>query len=309
MSESNPLQPPERHRGRYRIGAVAHATGLTTHTIRVWERRYQAVHPERTPGGDRLYSDVDIARLQVLKRLQQAGHGIGTIASLPDAELEGILITHHGATPPPQEQSVPVQALRSSFLEAVTRLDLPAADRALGAATGTLPARALVYDFLAPVLREIGARWEAGTLNIAHEHAASAALREHIAVVMRVYGGAQSERRVVITTPAGELHEFGALLTALLAAVSGWQVSYLGPNLPAEEIARAALATHAQLVLLSWVCAAPGPTLQELERLRADLPERVRILVGGGALPAVPSLPAGVTALGELDRLEGLLRG
>lgn len=305
--------------GRYRIGAVAQATGLTTHTIRVWERRYQAVHPQRTPGGDRLYSDADIVRLRLLKRLQQAGHGIGTIAGLPEPELESILARHHPERRlPVDDGGVPLETLRRGFLDAVGRLDGPAADRVLATAAGTLPARVLVYDFLAPVLEEIGARWEAGQLEIAHEHAASAALREHIAVVMRVQsgtsadagpGGSGSARRVVITTPAGELHEFGALLTAVLAAVSGWEVHYLGPNLPAAEIVRAALDTRARLVLLSWVCAEATGTLRELQAVREGIATSVPVLVGGRALGEAPALPEGVTAVPDLAGLERVLRG
>jgi len=65
----------------YGIGAVAKVTGLTDHTIRVWERRYAAVVARRAPNGRRVYSDADVEKLGVLKRLTDAGFSIGQIAS------------------------------------------------------------------------------------------------------------------------------------------------------------------------------------------------------------------------------------
>ena len=70
------------------IGAVARRSGLSQHTIRIWERRYDAVTPERTDSNRRLYSEEDVARLTLLNRAVQAGHRIGDIAGFPTAKLE-----------------------------------------------------------------------------------------------------------------------------------------------------------------------------------------------------------------------------
>ena len=67
----------------YKIGAVARLTGISPDTLRIWERRYDVVTPERTSTGDRLYSSEDITRLQLIKRLVDSGNGIGSVASLP----------------------------------------------------------------------------------------------------------------------------------------------------------------------------------------------------------------------------------
>lgn len=64
----------------YGIGAVARLTGLTDHTIRVWERRYAAVVAERAANGRRIYSPADVEKLGLLKRLTDEGLSIGQIA-------------------------------------------------------------------------------------------------------------------------------------------------------------------------------------------------------------------------------------
>lgn len=80
MTEASPT--------RYRIGAVSRITGISPETLRMWERRYSAVTPNRSQGGGRLYGQADVARLVLIKRLVDAGDAIGTVANLDHAELE-----------------------------------------------------------------------------------------------------------------------------------------------------------------------------------------------------------------------------
>ncbi|MGD1990617.1 MAG: MerR family transcriptional regulator, partial [Chromatiales bacterium] len=67
----------------YRIGAVSRLTNIPTETLRVWERRYKVVEPQRTPGGNRVYEQHDVARLEIIKMLVDNGHAISTVANLP----------------------------------------------------------------------------------------------------------------------------------------------------------------------------------------------------------------------------------
>ena len=89
----------------YRIGAVSRLTGIAPDTLRVWERRYGVVHPQRSPAGGRLYSSSDITRLTLLKQLVDAGDAIGTIAHLGLEELQeragraSAARPSHGASP------------------------------------------------------------------------------------------------------------------------------------------------------------------------------------------------------------------
>ena len=76
------------HESSYRIGAVARLTGVNVDTLRIWERRYQVVTPQRSEGGSRLYCEADIERLVLIKRLVDAGHAIGTVAGLTHEQLK-----------------------------------------------------------------------------------------------------------------------------------------------------------------------------------------------------------------------------
>jgi DNA-binding transcriptional MerR regulator len=89
-------QPPSESDQSYRIGVVSRMTGIPSDTIRVWERRYQVVAPDRTPGHKRMYSREDVERLRLIKRLVDLGHAIGTVAKL-DLQQLGLRLRDHAA--------------------------------------------------------------------------------------------------------------------------------------------------------------------------------------------------------------------
>jgi methanogenic corrinoid protein MtbC1 len=115
---------------------------------------------------------------------------------------------------------------------------------------------------------------------------------------------------IIIATPSGQLHELGALIIALVAALEGWRVIYLGPNLPAEEIASATKLKKSQLVLLSLVYPANDPFLkQELEKLRTLLHSDVKIVIGGRVSESYQEIldHIGAIQLNDLDNFRKFL--
>lgn len=83
-----------------RSGAAARLAGLPVTTLRVWERRYSVVAAPKTATGQRLYSNHDVQRLRLLKRLTDSGHAIGTIAALALEPLEALAGGLMTAAPP-----------------------------------------------------------------------------------------------------------------------------------------------------------------------------------------------------------------
>jgi methylmalonyl-CoA mutase cobalamin-binding subunit len=95
---------------------------------------------------------------------------------------------------------------------------------------------------------------------------------------------ARPPRRVVATTLAGEQHENGVLMAAVVAAVEGCDVSYLGVDLPHDAIAAAARRAHADVLAVSIVDGStPRIAQRALTALRSALPARTRIVIGGAS--------------------------
>lgn len=297
---------PKRAEPLYRIGMVARKTGVSTHTLRAWERRYGSISPDRSAGGGRLYSERDIARLRLLKQLTEQGHAIGAIAALP---LEGLseLVASERAESSSASGTLSHALFEERFLHAISEFDVATASRVLSQAALLVPPRELVSEVLAPIFHEIGARWESGAMTVAHEHAASALLRSELGTLLRSLGNQETKRVALATTLSGEQHEFGSLLAALFAAAHGWRVVYLGANLPSADIVSAAKKARAKLVLVSVVNDLEKDGERALEQLRAALPEAVTLCVGGRGTGRKASARGAIRYVHSLRELAPLL--
>ena len=271
---------------KYRVGMVSKMTGLSTHTLRMWEKRYAAVLPKRTEAGGRLYNDADVERLRLLRELVQSGHSIGGIAKLPDLNLRRMAASFPAPASETALQHLP--DLRARVMAAIEQLRIPEAEQMLSRAALSTEPGEFLSGVVAPILIEIGDRWASGELRIAHEHACSNVMRGLLFSLMRLYPAGDTRRRAVVATPANEDHELGALMVAMLAAMHGWSVLYLGPDLPAEEIAYAVTDTNANLLMVSITNMKPKDAQREVAAIERAIPASVKFLVGGRAASAPP---------------------
>jgi DNA-binding transcriptional MerR regulator/methylmalonyl-CoA mutase cobalamin-binding subunit len=305
------------------IKAVARLTGLSAYVIRIWEHRYGAVKPERTGTNRRLYSLPQIERLTLLREMSQAGHNIGLIARLPTERLRelaaeaGSLRPHENLRPRPAGTAVAQSdiSLIEECVAAVEALDATALEAAFKRGVRALGTVGLLQRVVGPLAQRIGEMWINGTITAAHEHLASAVMRNFLWNSAKPYGEPKNGPVLVVATPAGQLHELGALLVAALATNLGWRVTYLGASLPAAEIAGAALQSGARAVALSLVYPADDPGLAgELIRLRELLPDETDLVAGGRAAPAYRETLESIGAflIGDLSeaapKLEALRR-
>ena len=275
-------------KAHYAIQAVVRRTGLSAPRIRVWERRYRAIAPERTPAGRRLYSEAEMERLTLLRDALRAGHRIGQIAALSLAQLKKLGVEMPPSVPAGSRRRLPS---RLSYLEdclaSVKRLDARGLESALNRAVADLGSQGVLQRVVAPLVQTIGDLWRSGALTAAHERFSSAALRVFLGHAAGAFSLPATAPGLVVATPSGQIHELGALLVGAAAANLGWRVTYLGAGLPAAEIAGATKQSGARAVALSLVYPEDDPRLAaELVRLRGSLPAGVPLLVGGRAMPA-----------------------
>jgi DNA-binding transcriptional MerR regulator/methylmalonyl-CoA mutase cobalamin-binding subunit len=277
--------------------------------------RHKAVKPRRSANGRRVYSEADVARLQRLHRLTAAGFSIGRIAHLSTNDLAELAAREAPEVEPRARAPGVAKPARfvAQAMAAVAQLDSDGLLRVLETADVALGKPAFLEHVVAIVADEVGAAWRSGRLKVAHEHFVTAQLRGYLGPFGRLLHGSADTPHLIVTTPAAQWHELGALLVAAAAHSYGWRVTYLGPSMPVEEIAGAALGYRARAVALSIVYPGDDPQLsRELTRLRRLLPERIAILIGGRSAhayattsrePGVHHLPALHDLYPELDRL------
>ena len=282
---------------RHTLKYVCHVTSLSPHVIRVWEKRYQVVTPMRCVKNRRFYTSEDVDRLRALARLTKTGYRISELAVLPTEKLNSMaqkaqeteLVSVHA--PPLTSKctvSLPTEdvELVQACLAAVEGLDAPQLRLLLQQSLNERGCQGALQRVLMPLLCEIGERWTTGEMRIVHEHFATMESRQFLGECLSQYGApVQGAGELIFTTTAGQMHEMGAFLAATMARNAGWNVTYLGPSLPAEEIASAARTRRASAVALSLVFPESDPaTIAELRRLRALLPG-LPLLIGGRATP------------------------
>jgi len=269
------------------IQVVVRRTGLSADVIRAWERRYDAVTPKRSSTSRRLYSDEDVERLLLLRRATQSGRRIGDVARLPLPALKDLLATDQ--TAPQQSIATGSQAKSldthlAACMTAIRSLDARGLEAALAEAAMVLSIPTLLENVISEVLKQIGEEWRIGDLRACHEHMASAQLRTflgHLANHSNMNGNGPG---LLVTTPMGQQHELGALMVTITATLGGWNALYLGPNIPSDDIAFAAMDKGISVVALSISYPADDPRLPEaLHRLRRQLPTDSTLLIGGAA--------------------------
>lgn len=280
------MDETDRDVARHPMAVVTQRTGLTSHAIRAWERRYSVVEPRRSAGGHRLYSDREVERLRLLHRLTLGGRQIGQLATLSDRDLAAQLVedqSAEAAAPESTPDDGPSATLAEQAFQAVRDLDSARLDGMLRRAVIELEPSVYLDRLMSPLLWRIGQAWTDDEITPAHEHLASGVVRSVSGWLLENLPGEEGAPIVVVATPAGHLHELGALAAAVAAASAGWAVRYLGADLPAADIALAVENTGAEALALSLVFPRANPAIAgELRLLRDSVSSSVPIVVGGG---------------------------
>jgi DNA-binding transcriptional MerR regulator/methylmalonyl-CoA mutase cobalamin-binding subunit len=299
-------------KGVYAIRYVSQRTGLTPHVIRAWEKRYQAVVPLRSPKNRRLYSEDDVQRLLLLKRVTVEGHNISHVAKLDSSEL--LELAQQKASTIPwalndngrHRQQKAAQDYCTECLSAVINLDPDRLNRSYDQAVVDLTRSALLKEVIVPLFEEIGNLWRNGSLKIINEHMATSVTRTLLLNMLRATAVSDKAPRIVIATAVGQWHDMGALTVALTAAEYGWHPLYFGPNLPVEEIAAAVKQSSARAVAISITHLLDQyPLVNELRKLRRYIGNDLILFVGGQAVSSHPQILEEINAkhIPNIDQL------
>jgi methanogenic corrinoid protein MtbC1 len=272
------------------------------------------VTPVRSEGGQRLYSDLDVERLRILHQLTALGHSIGRLAGVPLEELQRLArqeAPEGNALSAEPARSARAESFKSAALQAARRLDAGGLQAVLERAAVTLGVPEFVDQVAGPAIQEIGEEWSEGRMTAGHEHLATAVFHRVLGWIVETYDVDDATDRIIVATPPHQVHELGALLAGATAAAEGWQVTYLGADLPVADIVGSARQVGARAVALSAVYPADDPRLlDDLEQIRTALPADVALIVGGAAAAPLRDrlAAAGVIPLDTLPELRATLR-
>ena len=288
----------------YTIKQAAVRSGVNVSLLRAWERRYGIVSPARTDSGYRLYDDRAIARLRAMRALVAAGwsarQAAERISAVSAEELTEIVPPD---APPVDGAEDPAVV----FVDGAARLDTAAIEGALDDIFAAGSFERVVEDRLFPALRALGDAWASGAVDVAGEHAASAAVARRLSMAFEASGTSDVARPpVLVGLPPGGRHELAALAFATAARRGGLPVVYLGADVPVQSWIAAVERTGARAVAFGVVIDHDiSAADQVVEALRAAHPSVVVAIggvhsarVGNGNVLRLPdSLPDAVEVL------------
>lgn len=278
---SSPDGPQDE--ARLSIGALSRAVGVPVETLRTWEQRYGFPVPERKPSGHRLYPVSYIPRLRRIAAVLSRGHRAAEVVAASDEILSQLL----AATPTAVADAA--ETTPTDVTDLILLAQSYDSDRLVRILLGDW-SRMRPLEFLeqriAPLVRRVGDEWEAGHIEIRHEHFIAERLGDLLrSLRMRLEEGAIGPLVVLATLP-GELHGLGLQMAAMAFATAGCRVLYLGTDVPLEEMKSLVRDLRATALALSVSLSSAGTeTVARLQELRAVVPRRVRLVVGGAGAP------------------------
>ncbi len=262
--------------------------GLNPELLRVWERRYQIVAPQRSDGGYRLYDEADIELLQRMRQLVEGGWK-------PREAAQHLLESNYAEARADQPlsnfasaDSISVThpdnvAFEVRFVEAAAALDAPRLARLLDELGALVRFEEACDEYLFPALRALGHAWHDGVVSVAGEHLASATVQRWLGVRYDAAARDDAHAHALVGMAPGARHELAALAFAVALRRAGTTTLYLGADLPVSAWVDAAAATGASAAVIGVVIPEDhDPAARTADELRVAAPS-LAVAFGGAA--------------------------
>jgi len=272
----------------YSIKDLEHLSGIKAHTIRIWEKRYALLDPNRTDTNIRSYSDHDVRRILNVAMLVKNGYKISSVAAFDEAKLQAEVIRiNRNANDPDKDID--------QLLFHTVNLDTFGFEAMVDKIIGEFGFSKTIQQVIFPFFERIGILWQTGSIFTAHEHFVSNLIRNRLICEAAKFEPNQEPKSALFFLRENEWHELGLLYFNFLAVQAGFRCVYLGQSLPFEDLANLLTANKYDFVCTSFVQAIDKP---ELERYLSNLSlvfNQNKILIAGRQIDIhKPKLPENV---------------
>ena len=216
---------------QFGIKDLENLSNVKAHTIRIWEKRYNLLEPDRTDTNIRKYNIESLKKLLNIAYLYNAGNKISTLAELNPNQIKSLI----------EENLSEFNAvyLRDVFKLSMFEFDGERFDSTLKKLAKTKAFREIFSEVFIPLLNELGVLWHSGTIDPAHEHFISEKIKHSIIEhcnELKIDTAKDSSRAFVLYLPYEEIHEIGLLYANYELLSAGFKTIYLGANVPLESL-------------------------------------------------------------------------
>ncbi len=261
----------------YKIKDLENLTGIKSHTIRIWEKRYSILTPDRTDTKIRTYSDSELTHLLTISMLNRNGIKISKIAKLSQEDMNKLLWDIKVNKEP--EYSM------EKFILALVTLDEEMFKETLNGLLEAVGLEKTFTNHLIPFLDRIGIMWLIGSVNPAQEHFMSNLIRQKIiSEIDKQKVPDSTDKAVLMYLPEHEWHEISLLFYHFLLRSKGIPTFYLGQSLPYESLVECIEKLKPDAILTSWLTAVDNDfVIGYFKKLKSDYPN-LDVFAGGAQI-------------------------
>jgi DNA-binding transcriptional MerR regulator len=230
----------------YKIKELEVLTGIKAHTLRIWEKRYGIIEPERTETKIRTYTDHELTLLLNVALLNKSGVKISHIAKMSQKEINERVFEI--------ETSSGNSMAIDKFILALVEMDEPLFHRTLSEITKEFGLVIAFKDYLIPFLERIGVMWRVGSINPSQEHFMSVLIRQKIiSEIDRLGIPEKNGKLIMLYLPEHEQHEISLLFYQYFLRSKGFYTVYLGQGVPYDALILSLERVKPDALLTSWL--------------------------------------------------------
>lgn len=262
----------------YQIQQLEQMTGVKAHTIRIWEKRYGIIHPDRTDTNRRSYNESQVRKLLNVSTLLARGYKISKIAKLTDDELNSLVEQHDTSL---VEDSVCAGYI-NDLVKSMLDFNEPAFEKIFSAATTRFGIYEAMINVIYPFLNKVGILWNISKAVPVQEHFASSIIkRKLMSAIDGLLPPSKRTRKFLLFLPPDEWHEVGLLFANYIIRSRGYETIYLGQSVPIENVEKVIPAVNPRYLLLFYINMRPVEEVEEQIRRLSKVDDKITLFVAG----------------------------
>ncbi len=288
---------------RYSINELEKLTGIKAHTIRMWEKRYHIISPQRTQTNIRYYGDAELKKLLNISTLNNHGFKISKIARLDENSIREKVMDIAGANGD-HESTI------NNLIVAMIDFNEESFEHILNSCMLKLGFEKTVTGILYPFLEKIGVLWQVGSVNPAQEHFITNLIRQKL--IIAIDGQARKPlpdaQSFLLFLPEGEYHELGLLFYHLILKKNGHKVVYLGQSVPFQNLEEVVKIRNTDNIFTYFVAAFNQQEIPAyLQQLSTKFPDKTIYITGWQVQKCELALPQNVIAVKDAEHFKNII--
>ena len=265
------------------INVISNACGVKPHTIRTWEKRYQVFTPERSKGGQRLYSENDLTKAKLIVALIEQGHTISSLARHSLQELRSLLVVKNGEVSESDRMFTSLEIKK--LVQHLVNFNIDQVASGIQYLRLSLGVKEFIFKIVLPVIHEIEKLALKGIYSVTQEHIISTIVRDQLGQINLANEGPNHDR-FALATPEGNLHELPIMIAEIICNANRFSTNYLGASHPAECLSEAVNALKCKTIVMGVISSAQWNyeknIVPYLESMDKYLKNNVKVVLGGG---------------------------